>query len=382
MRIVLNAIWSNDEPCDGHTVYCHNIIKEIIELDKENEYLLYHYGPAKFEFLKPGKNVQSISLERGSLISRLLNRFHPYLWEEIRINAALQRFRPHVLFQVGHWLNFVHYPCKKIHTIHDLAFLHPEYKEYFPPELLKELVDFTLPRVRESHYLIAVSENTKRDIISHFQVPGERIAVIGHGFDNNIFNTDIEERREICGRFSITEPFIVSVGVLQPRKNFQRLIKAFFSLKKTYNIPHKLVIVGGRAWQYEEIEDLPQSLGIMKEVIFTGYLPAEDLSYLVKNADLFVLPALYEGFGIPVIEAMACGVPVVAANAGSLPEVLGDAGLQFDPYSVDDIANRMRQALNSTTLKEELVRRGLERARNFSWEKAARETLEVFKRAS
>ena len=120
----------------------------------------------------------------------------------------------------------------------------------------------------------------------------------------------------------------------------------------------------------------------MNEVIFTGFLPVEDLSYLVKNSDIFVFPALYEGFGIPVIEAMACGVPVVASNAGSLPEVLGDAGLQFDPYSVDDIANRMYQVLSSTTLKEELVSRGLKRARNFSWEKAARETVEVFKKAS
>lgn len=382
MRIVLNAIWSNDEPCDGHTVYCHNIIKEIIGLGEENEYLLYYYGPAKFEFLKPRKNVQSLSLERDSFISRLLNRLRPCLWEEIRINAALLRFRPHILFQVGHWLDFIHYPCKKIHTIHDLAFLHPEYREYFPPDLLKELAAFTEPRVRGSTYLIAVSENTKRDIISYFQVPAERITVIGHGFDNNIFNPEIGERREICDRFAITQPFIVSVGVLQPRKNFQRLIKAFSYLKKTHNIPHKLVIVGGRAWQYEGIEGLPKSMGIMKEVIFTGFLPAEDLSYLVKNADLFVFPALYEGFGIPVIEAMACGVPVVASNAGSLPEVLGDAGLQFDPYRVDDIANSVCQVLSSTTLREELVRRGLERARNFSWEKAARETVEVFKKAS
>ena len=205
--------------------------------------------------------------------------------------------------------------------------------------------------------------------------------MIGHGFDNNIFNTELEERSEICDRFAITEPFIVSVGVLQPRKNFQRLIKAFASLKKTHNIPHKLVIVGGRAWQYEEIESLPDSLGIANDVVFPGYIPIKDLSYLLKKSEFFVFPALYEGFGIPVIEAMACGVPVVASNVGSLPEVLGEAGLQFDPYSVDDIANKMHQVLSSTTLKEGLVRRGLKRARNFSWEKAARETIEVFKKA-
>jgi len=382
MRIVLNAIWSNDEPCDGHTVYCHNIVKQILGLDKENEYLLYYYGPARFDFLKDSENVQSLSLNRDTLISRLLDRFRPRLWEEIRINAALMRFRPHILFQVGHWLDFVHYPCKKIHTIHDLAFLNPEYREYFPPDLLKELVDFTGPRVRESHYLIAVSETTKRDIINYFQIPEERIAVIGHGFDDNIFNTEKWERGEIYGRFAITGPFIVSVGVLQPRKNFQRLIKAFASLKKIHNIPHKLVIVGGRAWQYKEIESLPESLGIVNEVIFTGFLSIEDLSYLVKRSDLFVFPALYEGFGIPVIEAMACGVAVVASNAGSLPEVLGEASLQFDPYSVDDIADKMHRVLTSPTLKEALIRRGLERAKSFSWEKAARETIEVFKKIS
>ncbi len=382
MRIVLNAIWSNDEPCDGHTVYCHNIVKQILRLDKENQYLLYYYGQAKFDFLKAGKNVQSLSLERDSLIPRLLDRFRPYLWEEIRINAALVRFRPHILFQVGHWLDFVHYPLKKIHTIHDLAFLHSEYREYFPPDLLEELVDFTGPRVRQSHYLIAVSETTKRDIINYFQYPEERIAVIGHGFDDNIFNTELKERGEIYGRLGITRPFIVSVGVLQPRKNFQRLIRAFASLKNTHNIPHKLVIVGGRAWQYREIEDLPESLGIADDVVFTGFLPVRDLACLVKGSDLFVLPALYEGFGIPVIEAMACGIPVAASNVGSLPEVLGDAGLQFDPYSVDDIADKMHQVLSSTTLKEDLIRRGLERAESFSWERAARETIEVFKKAS
>lgn len=382
MRIVLNAIWSNDEPCDGHTVYCHNIIKHILGCDKNYKYFLYYYGDAKFDFLKARENVQCLHLETSSLITKWLHRLRPYLWEEIKINAALTRFRPDILFQVGHWFDFVHYPCKKVHTIHDLAFSNPEYRDHFPSDLLKKLIAFTGPRVRQAAHLIAVSESTKRDIIEYYQFPEERITVIGHGFDNSIFNTEIEQNREICKKYSITKPFIVSVGVLQPRKNFQRLIKAFYSLKRLHNIPHKLVIMGGKAWQYKEIINLPDRLGIMDEVVFTGFLSVEDLAYLVKGSSLFVFPALYEGFGIPVLEAMACGVPVAASNTASVPEVVGDAGLLFDPRSVDDIANKMYQILSNATLKEELVRRGLERIKAFSWEKTAQKTIEVFKKTS
>ncbi len=382
MRIILNAIWSNHEPLDGHSVYCHNIVRNILKLDKKNTYFLYYFGVPQFDFLKPRRNVQCLQLNAPPIIFKLLHSIHPYLWEEIRINTALLKFRPDILFQVGHSFNFVHYPCKKVHTIHDLAFLDPEYRDHFPSDLLKKLIRFTRPRVRQAAHLIAVSKSTKRDIIKYYQFPEERIAVIGHGFDNSIFNTEIEQNREICRKYSITKPFIVSVGVLQPRKNFQRLIKAFASLKKTHNIPHKLVIAGGRAWQYKETINLPDKLGVMDEVVFTGSLSVEDLAYLVKRSDLFVFPALYEGFGIPVLEAMTCGVPVAASNSASVPEVVGDAGVLFDPRNVDDIANKMYQILSNATLKEKLIRRGLKRARNFSWEKAARETIEVFNKAS
>lgn len=382
MRIALNAIWSNGEPCDGHTVYCHNILKQIIQLGEMHEYLVYHYGPARFEFLKSKKNVHSLSLKKGPFIPKRIQRYRPYLAEEIRVTKALVKFRPHILFQVGHWADFAHYPCKKVHTIHDLAFLHPEYKAYFPGPMARELKKFTERRVADSSYLIAVSENTKRDLIDYFGFPSERIAVIGHGFDKSLFNSEKGNKRDIYERCSISEPFMVSVGVLQPRKNFHRLINAFSALKKAHSIPHKLVIIGGRAWQYENIEALPGRLGIEKDVVFTGVLPVQDLASLLKNAALFAFPALYEGFGIPVIEAMACGTPVVASNVGAIPEVLGNAGLQVDPYSVEDIADKMLQVLNSPALQAVLVKRGLKRAEGYSWERAALETLAVFRKAA
>ncbi|MDZ7698218.1 MAG: glycosyltransferase family 1 protein [Deltaproteobacteria bacterium] len=382
MRIALNAIWSNGEPCDGHTVYCHNILKQIIRLGEMHEYLVYHYGPPRFEFLKSKGNVHSLSLKKCPLISKLIQRYRPYLAEEIRVTKALMKFRPHILFQVGHWADFVYYPCKKVHTIHDLAFLRSEYKAYFPGPMARELKQFTERRVADSSYLIAVSENTKQDLIEYYGFPSERIAVIGHGFDKRLFNTEKVNGSDVYQKFSITEPFIVSVGVLQPRKNFDRLINAFNALKKAHRIPHKLVIIGGRAWQYEHIEALPGQLGIEKDVVFTGVLPVEDLASLLKNAALFALPALYEGFGIPVIEAMACGTPVVASNVGAIPEVLGDAGLQVDPYSVEDIADKILQVLNSPALQAVLVKRGLKKAEGYSWERAALETLAVFRKVA
>ena len=179
-------------------------------------------------------------------------------------------------------------------------------------------------------------------------------------------------------KYSITGSFILFVGNISPRKNILALLQAFNKLKKR-GIKHKLVIAGKKDQRYEQVLKTLNELNLGGEVIFTGYVPEEDLPKLYNAADLFVYPSLYEGFGLPILEAMACGTPVVASNVSSLPEVAGDAGLLVNPQDVDALTNAMYKVLTDDKLKESLIDKGLERAKFFSWEKTARETLEVYK---
>ena len=189
-----------------------------------------------------------------------------------------------------------------------------------------------------------------------------------------------KEVAEVKQKYNLDFPFILFVGVLQPRKNIPTLIKAYYKLKKE-GIKDKLVITGGKGWQYKEIFETVERLNLQKEVIFTGHIPDDDLPKLYNAADLFAFPSLYEGFGIPPLEAMACGIPVITSNTGSLPEVVGDAGIMVDPYDIDGLAKAMYEVLNNEGLKEEMVKKGLERAKMFSWKKCAKEVLDVYEEA-
>ena len=263
----------------------------------------------------------------------------------------------------------------KIITVHDIiAYKFPKFVTLTTRLRYKYLLPRTL---KTADKIIADSHNTKQDLINCFKVPKNKIKVIHLAADEIFKPLNYEEVNEFKRKYHINFPFILYVGNITENKNIPTLIKAFYMIKNK-NIKHKLVIAGMKRGDKRVFEMIDQ-LNLLNEVIFTGYLPKEDLPRLYNAADLFVYPSFYEGFGLPPLEAMSCGCPVITSNTSSLPEVVGDAGIMIDPYDINGLSMKMYEILTNDDLREELKRKGLKRAKLFSWEKTAVETLKVYK---
>ncbi|HHS97987.1 MAG TPA: glycosyltransferase family 1 protein [Chloroflexi bacterium] len=262
-------------------------------------------------------------------------------------------------------------------TVHDLSFLH--YPDHFVPKLVRYLESVVPRSVARADRVLADSEATRADLIRLLGVPPEKVEVLYSGVDPR-FRPEPEpgERERLRARYGIgDQPYILSVGTLQPRKNFVRLIRAFARLRSApLRLAPRLLIAGGRGWLYEEVLEEAERRG--DRVRLLGFVDDADLPALYRNARLFVFPSFYEGFGLPVLEAMACGVPVVCSSASSLPEVAGDAALLVDPHDEEGLAAAMERALADETLRAEMRARGLQQAARFTWDRAARQLLSVF----
>lgn len=233
--------------------------------------------------------------------------------------------------------------------------------------------------------IITYSEYVKYEVMETLKMPEDRIRVVPLAAHNQY--RSIKDMSLIESKLSeygiLTQPYILYIGSLEGRKNLVRLIEAFYMLKKEApQIPHQLILVGPKSWMHELVFEAIDNLDLQSDVKWLGYVAFEDLPFLLNGADLFVFPSLYEGFGLPPLEAMSCGVPVACSRATSLPEVVGDAGLMFNPYSVKEIAEVMYKALTDDCLRRKLVEKGLQRATKFTWEKTSELTLNAYKEAS
>jgi glycosyltransferase involved in cell wall biosynthesis len=232
--------------------------------------------------------------------------------------------------------------------------------------------------------ILTYSEHTKRDVVETLGVEAERIHVAPLAAHEQYRpDLDPERLREVLGRHGLGgRPYVIYAGLVGARKNLARLVEAFHILRQEApSLGHRLVLAGGAFQMSEPIFEAIRALRMEGDVKWLGFVPFEDLPYLLGGAELFAFPSLYEGFGLPPLEAMACGTPVVCSSASSLPEVVGDAGLLFDPYRVNEMAESMHRVLADGGLRAELGRKGLERARLFSWEKTARLTLAAYEEA-
>jgi len=228
--------------------------------------------------------------------------------------------------------------------------------------------------IKRASRIIAVSQNTRDDLIKYLKIPDGKISVIYNGVNHNIF--------KLYNTKLLDKPYILYVGAERPRKNLERLFEAFAELKTGF--PElRLVKVGpsGRSQRFrrDTMRKLA-SLGITQEVIFVNHVSELDLAYYYSSAALLAYPSLYEGFGLPPLEAMACGCPVVTSNNSSLPEVVGEAGIMVDPHNTDSLTQAMRQVLTDSELRDNMIRKGLEQSKRFSWEKTAEQTLEVYEK--
>jgi glycosyltransferase involved in cell wall biosynthesis len=264
-------------------------------------------------------------------------------------------------------------------TVHDLALVRfPE----FSKRLLGERWSIykTRKTLERATKVVAVSENTAKDLCDFYQVPPEKVRVIYNGIGEELCSTPSSESlKSVRARYAIPSgDYILYVGGSDSRKNLERLFEAFSILLKKIK-PLTLVLTGGMGRGGKEIYGRISALGLERHVVLTGHLPTQELRLLYSGARLFAYPSLYEGFGIPVLEAMACGVPVMTSDTSSLPEVAGNAACLIDPYDIQAMAEAMEKILEDKNLAASLRAKGLERVKAFSWEKAARQTLEVYK---
>jgi glycosyltransferase involved in cell wall biosynthesis len=264
---------------------------------------------------------------------------------------------------------------KKVLTLHDLStLLYPE------THTSAWLVNLIIKHIKKrSDTIITVSEHSRRDLMRYLKIPGDRISVIYNAVDPQFRPIAVSEseRQRLKQQYRIPDSFVLYVGTLEPRKNIPALLKAYRTIRSN-GTDHRLVIAGNKGWKYREIFELVDRLKLHHDVIFTGYVPDQDLPLLYNLAEIFVYPSLYEGFGLPPLEAMACGTPVVSSSVSSIPEVVGDAGILVYPSSADQISESMRLLIEDENYRNDLRRRGLRRSELFSGEETARRTWAVY----
>ena len=354
----------------GVGMYTANLLQALAALDTENQYtyIIREGQPV----LQVGGNFQPwptrISFE---------NHWIGDLWQNLYLPFRLRARQVDLFHGPAVFLPLTKLGFRTVVTIHDLvAFRFPatipmKYGLYM--RLMIRLA------VRSADQVIAASQQTRDDLVNRLGVPAEKITVIYGGLASRFEPMrDALRLAEVRCRYGLREPYILFVGNLEPRKNLVRLIEAFGRLKARESIPHQLVLAGKRGWLFRPIFETVEQLGLNREVIFTGYVPPEDLPALYGMADLFTFPSLYEGFGLPVLEAMACGTPVVTAPTGSIPEVAGDAAWYVDPWDVEALTEGLARVLKDFETRSKLVARGVLQAKRFSWTKTAEATLQIY----
>lgn len=302
----------------------------------------------------------------------------PRLWTHARLSVEMIARRPDVLFVPSHVVPLIH-PRRTVVTIHDLGYLYYPQAHTWGSRFYLHIS--TLFSVRAARRVIAISEATKRDLVDKYKVPNQKIRVIYHGRDP-LFQavTDQAKIRETVTRYGVRQPYFIHVGTLQPRKNLGLLIETWDALRQTMESPPQLLLAGRRGWLYSSLFESIRARGLGDLIKLADYVERDDLPALYSGSVALTFPSLYEGFGLPPLEAMSCGTPVLASNASSLPEVVGDASILLDPHDPAAWTNALSRVITDPQLRAEMSRKGLERAAHFSWEKCARETLAVLTR--
>ncbi len=270
--------------------------------------------------------------------------------------------------------------CPAVLTIHDLTFL--RYPERFRPERQRYLAALTGFSARRARRIMTDSANTKQDVSELLNVPPERIEVVYPGVDEGFQPPAEEDLAEFRRRKGLPGEFILYVGTLEPRKNLEMLVRAYALLLGQGLRRWPLVIGGGRGWMFDAMFAEVERNNLVDQVVFPGYIDSRELPLWYAAASVFVYPSLYEGFGLPALEAMACGTPVIVSNASSLPEVVGDAGAQVDPHRADDLAATLAEVLQSKAKREQMAAAGLTRAASFTWDKAADQITRVYRQVT
>ena len=361
----------------GMGTFVYYLLSHLTVLDQKNQYLLYLAAkPKDFD----------LSLPQNFTLRPLAWPGYP-LWEQIGLPFAARHDDVDILHcPANTGPLFLPRQIKLVLTVHDVMYLLPY--EVLPPSpslyqrLGRIYRRWIVPRVaKRADAIITVSHHSRQDILRFLQVSPERVYVIyeapGYAFRPSL---DKAKLKQVKQRYGIQERFILALGGLDPRKNTTRILQAFKKFRQQSKGDYQLVIVGLPRNGQRLFSRIAMEIGIADRIIFTGFVPEEDLVALYNGADVFLYPSLYEGFGLPVLEAMACGTPIIASTAGSIPEIAGGAALLIEPEDIEALALAIEQVLTDQALRQGLIARGFEHVKKFSWEKAAKELLAIYER--
>ncbi|HMQ01659.1 MAG TPA: glycosyltransferase family 1 protein [Candidatus Doudnabacteria bacterium] len=357
MVIGIEAERANHGQKTGVEHYAKQLILHLAQIDSQNEYILYLRTKPEDWFLSLPKNFSLKVIP------------FPIFWTQLRLSWEMLWHPPDVLFVPASTLPLIH--PKSVYTEHDVAWIY--YPEIFTFYMRWFHRVFSWLARTGATKIIAISEATKQDLVKYYKVVSDKIRVVPHGYEVTS-NSENELSKEVAQK--LPEKYILFLSTIQPRKNLVGLIEAFAELKQEHpELPHKLVVVGKAGWKYEE------SFQAMKAhediVVYLGRVKDNERWSIYSKADLFINASFYEGFGMWILEAFECEVPVAVSNISSLPEVGGDAAVYFDPKSKAEIKQAILKVLTNEQLQQELITKGRVRLKDFSWEKCARETLEV-----
>jgi glycosyltransferase involved in cell wall biosynthesis len=364
LRIAIDARKLRDY---GVGTYVRNLLRHLSRIDQSTEYVVLCRKADSELVSQHGANFRVVPESSPGYSIR----------EQITVPLDLRRERVD-LFHAPHYVLPPLTPCKSVVTIHDC--IHLRFPQYLPNRLGYVYARSALWMATHlSSRIVTVSEASKRDILEYFRVPPQKIDVIYNGIDERFSEPPPEDDvARVRERYQLDDPFVLYAGNIKPHKNLERLIEAFHTLRRTGFDQVKLLIIGDEISKYATLRHAVHRHKLHKHVRFFGFVPDSTLAILYRLAGVFVFPSLYEGFGLPPLEAMASGTPVITSNVSSLPEVVADAALLIDPHEPDSIADAIRRVLTDQSLREDLRQRGLERARHFSWERSIRRVRQIY----
>jgi glycosyltransferase involved in cell wall biosynthesis len=354
---------------DGTEAHVRNLIRAVSRVDPHGDYTVF-VNPS----LRPG-SVPGLECMRRVEVRP------PLGLARLPFASSLAAMRAHVDVMHVQFAAPLFCPARIVVTIHDIMFEH--YPHFYSSVSLKQLRTRVPRTVLRAHTILTVSEFTKSDVIQRYRLPPERI-VVAYPAPDPMFHPIPDQARlaAVRERYNSGEHFMLFVGALKPNKNVKTLVDAYIRLRRSGTVQHRLVLVGPGSMLDYDIFAPARDAGVASDLIATGFVPDEDLVALYNAADLFVQPSLFEGFGLPSLEAMACGTPVVTSTTSAIPEVVGDAALLVDPLDVEALAVAIARVLADPALRQDLSTRGLRRAAHFSWEATARTLVDVYRRAA
>jgi glycosyltransferase involved in cell wall biosynthesis len=368
MRIGLNLLYLIPEVVGGTETYAAGLLHGLSQIDNENEFFIF-VNQSAADWPIPGNEnfIRVVCPVEGPI------RYRRYFFEQYGLPKLLSQYTIDLVHSLGYF-GPLRSPCLSVVTIPDLNYIDIAHTIGMGKKLILRF--FSTQAAKRASHVITISNFSKKRFCQILNLPAEKITVtlLSTNKKNNI-DTSIKAS-ELLTHYGIKEPYIIAFGGGAIHKNIPRLIQAFVSLKDCF--PHSLVLIG----HIPPNIDLPamsNDYGLNNRLIATGYVPNNHIDLLLSHADLFILPSLYEGFGIPILEAQQANVAVACSTAGSLPEVGGEGALYFDPVSIDDMARAMQRCLNDVDLRSRLILKGHENLTRFSWEKTALETLSVYR---